>query len=1030
MSSLDHGYWKSLAELDRDVPTGGADQTGNDAGAADDAVDPLSRRNFAKLMGASFALAGIAGTGCKRWEREEIVPLARRPESQIPGVTQEYATAYELAGHAQALLATSYEGRPIRVDGNPEHPFAGGGVLNGTKRHGGSTVFAQGSILHLYDPDRSQQVAHAGKGASFSDWKAWLAELRRAGNLNRVRVLAEATSSPTVQALRRRLDTALPGLIWHEWEPLSWDNERAGMMQAFGRVVRPFAHLNNAETVVSLDSDFCFEHPAALRYTRDFAKSRHPESSSLGRGRMSRLYAIESAYTSTGVWADHRLAVRSEHVLPVAQLLESLLIGGARPTAEVAAEARVVKLVEALAREIKQNTGRVVVLAGRRQPPAVHALAARLNQTYGGGLVQYLEDPQPERPTHAESIAMLARDIRGKQVDTLFILGGNPVFDAPADLEFGKLLAEGGLETSVHLSEYANETSAATTWHIPRAHYLETWGDARTWDGTYTVQQPLIAPMYGGISIIEFLGMLLGDQTPADELIARTFTESGYGGTWRAAVHDGFVDKSAFAPQQVTATGAGAAVQLAGTAAGGSSIKNGELEVTFLASTQTWDGRYANNAWLQETPDFLTKLTWDNAALISPDTADSLGVKSQDMVRIEVGDRKLDIAALVMPGQAKGSIGIILGGGRTRAGRVGNKRSEIEGGGFNAYALRTAAGLEMISGAKVTRTGGRYKLAMTQEHHDISRGPWTLSSDVGSKEEQVKIPDLIREVTKDGYADAGYKAEKDHPYYHDHKHGRGYSLYEEKEYHGRKWAMAIDLGNCHGCNACMVACQSENNVPVVGKKEVARNREMHWIRIDRYFKGDLNNPVVVGQPVTCQHCENAPCETVCPVGATIHSSEGLNDMVYNRCVGTRYCLNNCPYRVRRFNFFDYHKEFEDARNNVRKLLFNPEVTVRERGVMEKCTYCVQRIQNAKIKAKNAGHGRAGNDPLPDGTITTACQAACPSEAIVFGDLSDPESRVSKLHGDKRQYELLGELNDKPRTRFLARVRNPNPELVS
>jgi molybdopterin-containing oxidoreductase family iron-sulfur binding subunit len=335
----------------------------------------------------------------------------------------------------------------------------------------------------------------------------------------------------------------------------------------------------------------------------------------------------------------------------------------------------------------------------------------------------------------------------------------------------------------------------------------------------------------------------------------------------------------------------------------------------------------------------------------------------------------------------------------------------------------------MISGAKVTRTGGHYKIATTQEHHDIRHGlAW--SDTVGRDEEQKKIPDLVREVRHEEFAKGEYKAEEELPYFHDHHNGRGYSLYEEKTYDARKWGMAIDLGNCMGCNACMVACQSENNVPVVGKKQVANNREMHWIRIDRYFKGDLNNPEVVGQPVTCQHCENAPCETVCPVGATLHSSEGLNDMVYNRCVGTRYCLNNCPYRVRRFNFFDYHKEFEDARNNVRKLLFNPDVTVRERGVMEKCTYCVQRIQGAKIKAKNKGEGRGKDGFLPDGTIITACQAACPTEAIVFGDLSDPESRVSKMHGDRRQYELLGELNDKPRTRFLARVRNPNPELVA
>ncbi|HUQ04633.1 MAG TPA: 4Fe-4S dicluster domain-containing protein [Kofleriaceae bacterium] len=1019
MSSLNHGYWKSISELEADLPAG-EEFTPADVEGDDDGVDPLSRRNFAKLMGASLALAGVAGAGCKRYSREEIVPLARRPEDQVPGTTQEYATAFELGGHVQPLVVTSYEGRPIKVDGNPEHPFAGGGIVAGTRRHAGTTAFAQGSILHLYDPDRSQSVAHSGKGASFSDWRAWMAELRKQASFNKVRVLSEATSSPTVAALRRRLTTAMPGLVWHEWEPLSWDNERAGMAAAFGKVVRPLAHLDRAETIVSLDCDFFVDHPAALRYSRDWARSRNAETGSLGRGRMNRLYVIESVYSSAGVLADHRLPVRSEHVLAVAQQLEHLLSGTAAPQSEVVKEAKVARVLEALSREVKANTGRVVFLAGRKQPAAVHALAARLNQTFGSSTVEYLDDPNPTRPTHAEAIATLAREIDQQQVETLFILGGNPVYDAPADLDFAGKLAK--VATSVHLSEYNNETSAKATWHVPKAHYLETWGDAQTWDGTLTLQQPLIAPMYGGISIIELCAMLLGDETPTDAIVAKTFSESGAGGTWRQAVHDGFVDKTQLAPQAVQAGGGGGGL---GGATGGSDVTNGQLEVTFVHSSATYDGRFANNAWLQETPDFLTKVVWDNVALLSPDTADKLGVSSQDVIRIKLGDRQLDIAALVMPGQAKGSIAVVLGGGRTKAGSVGNKQREWAGGGFDSYKLRASTGLDIAVGATVSKTGSRYKIATTQEHHDIRRG-FSISKTVGDKEYAKKVPDLVREVEREELTDPAYKAEKDHPYYHDHHHGRGGSLFWEKQYHDRKWAMAIDLGNCMGCNACVVACQSENNVPVVGKREVTRNREMSWIRIDRYFKGDINDPEVVGQPVACQHCENAPCETVCPVGATLHSSEGLNDMVYNRCVGTRYCLNNCPYRVRRFNFFDYHKEFKDARNNVRKLLFNPDVTVRERGVMEKCTYCVQRIQGAKIKAKNAGE----RGFMPDGTITTACQAACPTEAIVFGDLSDPESRVSKMHGDRRQYELLGELNDKPRTRFLSRVRNPNPELVA
>ncbi|KAB2895363.1 MAG: hypothetical protein F9K40_16240, partial [Kofleriaceae bacterium] len=555
MSSLDHGYWKSIAEIESDLPSGEQELTPADLASGDDGVDPLSRRNFAKLMGASLALAGVAGAGCKRYEREEIVPLGRRPEDQVPGTTQAYATAFELGGHAQALVVTSYEGRPIKVDGNPEHPFAGGGILAGTKKHGASTAFAQGSILHLYDPDRSQSVNHSGKGASFSDWKAWLGELRKQTNFNKVRVLSEATSSPTVAALRRRLNTEMPGLIWHEWEPISWDNERAGMVQAFGKVVRPYAHLDRAETIVSLDCDFFVDHPAALRYGRDFAKSRNPETSTLGRGRMNRLYVIESVYSSAGVLSDHRLPVRSEHVHAIAQQLEHLLVGTAPSPAEVVKEAKVARLLEALAREVKANTGKVVFLAGRKQAPAVHALVARLNQVFGSSTIEYLDDPNPTRPTHAEAIATLAREIDQQQVETLFILGGNPVYDAPADLDFAGKLAK--VPTSVHLSEYDNETSAKSTWHVPRAHYLETWGDALTWDGTLTLQQPLIAPMYGGISIIELCAMLLGDETATADLVARTFAESGAGGTWRQAVHDGFVDKTQLAAQAVQAGGGG-----------------------------------------------------------------------------------------------------------------------------------------------------------------------------------------------------------------------------------------------------------------------------------------------------------------------------------------------------------------------------------------------------------------------------------------------------------------------------------------
>jgi Fe-S-cluster-containing dehydrogenase component len=1038
MSSLNHGYWKTMAELEAGgVAAGPAHDLPDDLGAlegpadaGDDGdvnapvIDPLTRRNFGKLMGASMALAGVAGAGCHRYDREEIVPLSRRPEDMIPGVTEQYATAYDFVGHAQALVATSYEGRPIKIDGNPDHPFTGGGVDQATASHGGSTAFAQASILHLYDPDRSTSVAHAGKGATMDDVVAELAKLRTQDG-KRIRVLSEASSSPTALALRQRLVDAMPGLMWHEWEPVSFDNEREGMKLAFGKVVRPLFHLDQCQTVVALDCDFFTEHPASLRYARDFARARRPEDAAT-RGWMNRLYAIESTYTPTGVMADHRLALRSDQILPVLLGIEAALTGGAAPSAQVLGEKRVVPFVKYLAEDLKKTSGKAVVLVGRKQPAIVHAVAARVNALIAGANLEYLEDPAPDRPTHVAAITQLVKDIGAQQVDTLIMIGGNPVYDAPADLAFGDAL--GKVANSIHLSEYKNETSLKATWHVPRAHYLEAWGDGLTWDGTYTLAQPLIAPMYGGLSTIELLALLLGEQTRADGLIQRSLEQVAGHPPWREAIHDGFVRKSQLATAQVTPA-ALPAITLTAAQQGPSNAGDGTLEVTFIPSSSTWDGRFANNAWLQETPDFLTKVTWDNVALIAPDTARGLGISSQKMIRIKVGDRSVDMPALVMPGQAKSSIAVVLGGGRTAAGQVGNKAGEYKGGGFDAYRLRTSSGVDIIGGGAVSKASGSYRIATTQDHHDIREGMGLADGPggVGDGGAKAFIAKLVRETDVATYAKPDYDAEEELTYFHHHtadgKGERGYSLFEEKEYNGYKWGMSIDLGSCMGCNACVVACQSENNVPVVGKKQVMTNREMSWIRIDRYFKGSLDEPEVVSQPVTCQHCENAPCEQVCPVGATVHSSEGLNDMVYNRCVGTRYCLNNCPYRVRRFNFFNYHKEFADARNRVRKLLFNPDVTVRERGVMEKCTYCVQRIQGAKIKAKNERR------TLQDGEIKTACQSACPTEAIVFGDLNDPKSRVTRRQGERRDYELLGELNDKPRTHFLARVRNPNPDLV-
>ena len=1041
----EHGFWKSMRELEGKAPwqvdpsnkefPQGADQPPQ--------LDPMSRRNFFHLMGAGMGLAGIGvGASACRYEKEEIVPLSHRPENDVPGTTLQYATTYDLGGTAHALIATSYEGRPIHLDGNPEHPFAGGPILEATKRHAGAHTFAQASILHLYDPDRSQNPLSKGRGASMDEVKSAVADIRKSFGAGGVHVLSEATSSPTVQALRAKLEQQ--GVAWHEYEPLSWDNERAGTRLAFGRPVRPLAKLDQCETILTIDCDLFVEHPVSMRYSRDFAKSRR-RGGSLGAGKMNRLWSVESIFSNTGAMADHRLPLRSELALPFVQALDAALAGGAAPAAAFLQESKNAKFLKVLAQELKANSGRAVVIAGRRQPPEVHAMVAKINDALGapGKTLDYIEDPEPSRPTHLEAITTLAKAMQGGQVKTLILLGGNPVYDAPADLDFKNTLAK--VPTTLHLSEYADETSKVCTWHVPKAHFLEAWGDARTWDGTISLAQPLIAPLWGGLSSAELISLLLGDEKGGEALVKEAHATLGLG-NWRKNVHDGFVANTQLPVAQVTLASL-PPFQLTPNQLSGSKRSNGQLEVTFHYSTFTYDGRFSNNAWLWETPDFLTKVTWDNYAMVSPETATELNLENNTMITVKVGDRTIELPCYTMPGQARYSIALVLGGGRTEAGHVtthphnvSDKPPGMRVVGYDTYKVRTTTGFGFATNASATGGGSHYVLASVVDHWDYRGG----IVDFGAHEDLVaRSHDLVREVTADRLAkDKNYKAVGESDFWDEDKpqpdgHARHLSLFEEKVYTGHRWAMSIDLSSCTGCNACMVACQSENNVPVVGRREVINNREMHWIRIDRYFQGPPDDPHVVYEPLPCQQCENAPCEQVCPVGATQHSEEGLNDMVYIRCIGTRYCLNNCPYKVRRFNFLDWNSEFRTAREKVRRLLFNPDVTVRMRGVMEKCTYCVQRIQNGKIAWKAQHRNPTPEDvitgditsPLPDGTIETACQMACPTEAIVFGDLQDPDSRVSKLHADQRSYDLVPSLYTKPRTRYMARVRNQNPNLA-
>jgi MoCo/4Fe-4S cofactor protein with predicted Tat translocation signal len=1026
-------YWRSRDEL-ADAPEFRAWLAAEFPGIASAMLSAPSRRQFLKLMGASMALAGLSGC---RWPSETIAPYAKRPEGRTPGVPVRYATAMELGGVATGLLVTSYDGRPIKIEGNDQHPFS----------RGKTNAWMQASVLELYDPDRSTQVlrrTEGGDGAALqpSSWEEFEAFARqhfaalRANQGEGLCVLCEASCSPSLAATKARIQQAYPNYAWLDFAALPRVNEVTGSAMAFGQPFRPQLDLAQADVIVSLDSDFLMMHPAAVRYAGDFAARRQPED-----GAMNRLYMVESNLTVTGAAADRRYAVRSSEVGIVAGLLAQALLTAGLPWPDNAADIKqaVAKFaapdldagfIQGLAADLLAHRGRSVILAGSSQPAAVHLLAHVLNEALGnvGTTVRYTEEPLSDHVAWTEVLKGLAT--KGP-IETLLVLGGNPVRLAAHGDAIEKLIASAS--TSVYLGLYADETAQRCTWHLPQAHYLESWGDGRANDGTVSVVQPLIEPLYDGRTAVEILALLVGDENPrAYDIVRRTFQEQFGGGdnweaAWQRALHDGLVANSAWAMQDpkiiqsVPRDRGPKRDDFVRLLAEQWEPPDTGYELSFVPDYSVYDGRFANNAWLQEMPDPITRLTWDNAALISPADAKKLGVeKYGDVLRIEVGDggipapQMLEMPAYVLPGHAEGSITLSLGYGRGRlAGRV------AEGTGFDVNRLRPAASPWIVSGAKVTATGGHYPLATTQDHHAIR-------SKVGDQARAERVDVLVREATV-----AHYRAHPDFAKHAVH-HLPLLSLWQEHKYDaGHRWAMAIDLNKCIGCGACIVACQAENNVPVVGKDEVRRGREMHWLRVDRYFKGEPQSPQVVHQPVACHHCENAPCEQVCPVAATVHSSEGLNDMVYNRCIGTRYCSNNCPYKVRRFNWFNNWPltgrtsvSGWKALSKTEQMVFNPEVTVRSRGVMEKCTYCVQRISAAKIAARNEGRA------IADGEITPACAQACPTGAIVFGDLNDPNSRVTELHKSDRAYAMLAELNIKPRTLYLAKLRNPPDGLAA
>ncbi len=988
-------YWRSLQEL-ADTDDYRHMVENEFPGGIDAPPEGMTRRRFLQVMSASVAMATLAGC---RWPEEKIVPFVNRPEGVTPGTPMQFATTMELGPVANSVLATSYDGRPIKIDGNPDFPLS----------QGATTAFAQASVLDIYDPDRSQKVLYRkGSATSRTDWANFdtFAAKHFAGGLNGVAILSGASTSPSRNMLM--VQAAQKGAGIYLWEPVCRVDEMRGAAKAFGQAAMTQLDFSKANVIVDFDANFMQDHPTSLRNSKQFSKGRAPED-----GHMNRLYVYENTFSITGGMADHRFpTAHGDIAAAVWALAAELVLGEGLPLPAGAGISRGDLTnwrghaagsahVAALAKDLMDNRGHGLLVAGMRQDSDTHALLHVLNTALGnvGQTISYLPIQVPQ----IRFIDELVNDLNAGKIQTLVILDSNPVYTAPADLKFAEAMQKA--KHRIHLGHRDDATGQKSTWHLPLAHYLESWGDAMAWDMSYLAVQPLIAPLYDGRTVTELLS-IMAEVEPRDSFkitrdsFHRMTRGSGpapenndnFDKRWRTFIHDGFLKGSG--------QDKGRTLTLAGTAltapVGTGHLAADNLEISFVHDQSVFDGRYADNAWLQEMPDFMSKLTWDNAALFSPATANELGIKHGDLVELEYQGRKLEMAVYVLPGQAKYAVTVNLGYGREDAGRVG------QGMGFDTYRLRSWDNLHGGAGLKVRRTGGSYLLATTQDHHAIDTA--------GAEEIQKRVPGLVREGTIQNY--------RNDPEFVDHLGVHSpplASLWKEWEYTGYKWGMAVDLNACNGCNACVIGCQSENNIPVVGKDEVGRGREMSWVRLDRYFLGDPEDPKVAQQPVACAQCEMAPCEQVCPVAATLHTDEGLNAMVYNRCVGTRYCSNNCPYKVRRFNWFN---NFEDM-TQTQRLVLNPDVTIRARGVMEKCSYCVQRIETARVAARVEGRG------IRDGDITPACAATCPTDAITFGDLNDPASRVSKLREASRSYDLLNYLHLKPRTFYMARIRNPN-----
>ncbi len=1001
------GYWRSLEEV---ADTAEFQDWVEDEFPNRKSLLQLNRRDLLKFMGASMALAGLSGCRSVFLGQSKVIPYVKQPEELVLGVPLFYASTIPLAGFAQGVLVEQHEGRPTKLEGNPEHPSSLGAI----------DAITQAAVLSLYDPERAANVMDSGDISTWELFDVALKEIMKGAK--GIRLLTGAVTSPVLLDQIQTFLQKNPGAKWHAYEPVSRANIYGGSQIAFGKPMETLYDFSKADVVLTLDGDFLAteQTPGAVRYARDFASLRRVAGK---QGTMNRLYAVESTPSLSGMLADHRWALRSSEIPSFAQALASALgVAGASGGSFAPLSA---DHFQAMVDDLRGANGRAVVFPGLHQSAEVHALVHAINEALSapGNTVSHI--PAVDGSPNALGLKELVSDMDSGAADTVFILGGNPVYDAPADYKFADALRK--VPNVIYLAQETTETTEYAKWTLPQTHALEEWGDALAHDGTPSMVQPLIAPLFDGRCALQVMAALNGKPQASYDIV-KNFWKKKIGGTgdfeatWRDFVHDGVL------PSQ-TPTPTVARVQSANMATMSFDPPVSGIELNFRPDPKIYDGRFANNGWLQELPSPISKITWDNAAIMSLKMAEELGVTNDSVIALNANGQTVEAGVYIQPGMAQNAITVHLGYGRTRGGSVATATGR-DGGGFNAYALRTSNQMAATS-VTAKATGKTMDLASTQGHNP-------LGGDRIGDERDILREATLQQFNRDYTELVPYSA-----FPQDEIKKNNMYVEEVFEWNGAQWGMTIDLNVCTGCNACVTACQAENNIPVVGKVQVNVNREMHWIRIDRYYKGDEANPQLTWQPIMCVHCEKAPCEPVCPVAATVHSHEGLNQMVYNRCVGTRYCSNNCPYKVRRFNYLNYtdnqpnfaDKVFEDenikgpihsAKQNgiaLLKMINNPSVTVRSRGVMEKCSYCVQRINAARIEGK-----KQGTDPK-DGDIVTACQQACPTQAIVFGNIADKESKVAKLRNDPRAWLLLEELQTRPRTSHLAKLRNPNPAIT-